>query len=139
MARKRVKQSDFSHTLQSILGNYSYSVTRNMRLVVEAVADEMLERIRALAPDERGRGKYRRAMRVKVDRDDPLVFTKLWYVNPPYHRLTHLLEKGHPIVKEKGGAAVGHAKAYEHIGPGEKWAKQELMERLKEAVEDASK
>lgn len=56
-----------------------------------------------------------------------------WIRNKEY-RLTHLLEKGHQIIKN--GKSVGRAKAIPHIEPVEKQITKEFYDKVVEELEN---
>ena len=131
MARVKVKQEEFSRALGRALETYGLGVTQAMRRTIIEVSKEMLARIRAAAPKREG--KYRKAMRLKTAVDDPLRFSRLWYVAAPHYRLTHLLENGH---EKKGG---GFVPGVPHIAPAEELMERELIDRLQKEVRNESK
>ena len=54
-----------------------------------------------------------------------------------YYKLTHLLENGHNIVRNK--VIIGHAPPYPHIQKNEEIATKNFERRVKEVIENESK
>ncbi len=113
------------------LSGYTKEVAEGVKAATDETARELLQNTRADAPSRYG--KYKKAMALKTRFESDYDKRVTWYVKSPYHRLSHLLEKGH--AKRDGG----RVKAYPHIAKNEEKAKQDLEKRVKEAIQNAGK
>lgn len=107
---------------------YSDEVNEKVKQAVDDVSKTMLAETKATAPDKRGRGSYKRAMKVRRLEETMRVRKKIWYVETPLYRIAHVLEKGHAA---RDGSRV---KAYPHIQPAADKANREFERRVKEAI-----
>lgn len=119
-----------ARTIQNELQNLGIAVDDETQEVFDAVGKEAVKKLKATSPvneksPQRGRyakgwtyekGKRYRGKAVGVVRNkkDP--------------QLTHLLEYGHPIVRN--GEVVGYAQPIEHIKPVADWCADEIENRL---------
>ena len=73
-------------------------------------------------------GKYTKDWSYKIKKGayNHITQTETWVVyNKKNYRLTHLLEKGHQVMR--GGRKVGEAKKFEHIFPAYEFAEDYLI------------
>lgn len=80
----------------------------------------------------KGKGKYARGWVYEViqEKYSGKIFAVIRNKTQP--QLAHLLEYGHPIVRN--GRVIRQAKAYEHIEPVNQWVQKELETRLKQSL-----
>lgn len=120
----------FARELVKQLKEYTSEIAAGVKEAADTTAKELLENIRADAPDRTG--WYKAHMRIKTVKEDAFGKKIVWYVHGKKSNLTHLLEHGHAL--KRGG----RVRAYPHIAPNEEKAKKAFTERVKEVIEDAS-
>lgn len=83
----------------------------------------------------RGNKSYARQIATKENRymKGRYAYGRVVYVKDPDHRLTHLLEKGHDIVRN--GRRVGSAAAFPHWAGAEEFAEERLEELIRQGIE----
>ena len=113
--------------LNSILKTYITEVDEATDKVLQEVADESLEILKAEAPERTG--AYKDSLTV-----DRMGGAYVIHADAPGYRLTHLLEHGHDIVVN--GEKVGRVKGSKHWKDAEKYAQDHLEERLREEIEN---
>lgn len=113
------------------LSGYTKEVAEGVKAATDETAEELLQNTRADAPVRYG--KYKKAMAIKKRYESDYEKRVTWYVKSPYHRLSHLLEKGHA---KRGG---GRVKAFPHIANNEEKAKKNFEERVKGVIQNAGK
>lgn len=99
--------------------------------VTNSISKEAVAQLKTSSPRrKRGGGAYAKSWSQKNDPDyrGSKKYGKVVY-NKEHYRLTHLLEYGHPIVKN--GKEVGSAKEFPHIEKVEQWVISEYERRLK--------
>lgn len=99
--------------------------SKDVKTIVEDVADKVKEKIQQEAPVRTG--AYKKSWTVTKTHDSALARTMTVHSKTKY-RLTHLLENGHA---KRGG---GRVKAIPHIAPGEKLAEQELKSAVERSL-----
>ena len=118
------------HELQA----YSDSVSEKIGEAVEIVAKEVNDEIKQHVTFRERTGKYIKAFRVKkVYTGSKYNHSRIWHVQSPHYRLTHLLENGHAL---RNG---GRAQAFTHIIYGEQLAERRMQELTEQAVQDAGR
>lgn len=120
---------ELEEALKKELEDYTEEVTDKIKDVVDKVADEANEEIKKRVNFKEHTGKYVKSFRIKTTYEDRYNKRNTWHVSNGQHRLTHLLENGHALVRG------GRAKAFPHIKYGEELAKKRMEELTKEAIE----
>ena len=116
------------------LKNYSDEVSEKIGEVVETVANEVNDEIKQHVTFRQPTGKYVKAFRIKkVNTGSKYNHSRIWHVQSPHYRLTHLLENGHAL---RGG---GRTRAFPHIIYGEQLAERRMQELTEQAVHDAGR
>ncbi|MEG0764321.1 MAG: HK97 gp10 family phage protein [Oscillospiraceae bacterium] len=120
------------------LSQYSQDVTDNLKKGIKKVTKECCQEIIRNSPIRSG--TYKEGWTTKLNyegRED----IRMTVHNKTNYQLTHLLEFGHAIVKEKGkgkgkgkGKVEGRVDGHPHIGPAEKNASEKLQKRVKVVV-----
>ncbi len=125
------KYGSLSKTIQEELMQLGVQVSDEMQEVFDEIGKEAVAKLKATSPEnpkgkKRGYYKkgwtYEKGKRASAHKASGIVRNK----NAP--QLTHLLEYGHPIVRN--GKVVGHADAIEHIRPVADWCADEIDKRL---------
>lgn len=132
---------DLTSAVNKILMDYADEVELAMLKVEDDVSKEAAKKLKAPngSPfNERSHGKHGRHYQKDwyVDNQSKKRNAKFIVANHQY-QLTHLLEKGHDIIRN--GVKVGHADAKEHIKPVEKWTQKEVVDRMEDKLRMMSK
>ena len=117
-----------SKTVDSILKEFGINVSNEIQEAVDEVGKEAVKKLKASSPKNTGpyaRGWKYKKMASKNGNHESLVYNSSGW-------LTHLLEHGHPIVRN--GVVCGRAKAYPHIEPVESWVQSEFPKRVSEKL-----
>lgn len=88
-------------------------------------AQDAVKALKAKSPRSKGHTRYASKWKAKKEDHGYIIYNEL-------PGLTHLLEKGHDIVRN--GAKVGRAKAYPHIAPVEQTANEEFVKNTLEEL-----
>ena len=113
---------------------YSDSISEKIGEAVEIVAKEVNDEIKQHVTFQERTGKYVKAFRIKkINTGSKYNHSRIWHVQSPHYRLTHLLENGHAL---RNG---GRARAFPHIRFGEELAERRMQELLEKAVQDAGR
>lgn len=88
-------------------------------------ANDAVRKLKAKSPKSKGHTRYASKWKAKKEDGGYIVYNE-------QGGLTHLLEKGHDIVRR--GAKVGRAKAQPHIAPVEKEANEEFVKNVMEEL-----
>lgn len=112
-------------TIDSFLLDFGKNVSEEMAAALDEVGKEAVKKLQSTSPARSkaySRGwKYKRQVKGK-NGFEAKVF------NAKRGQLTHLLEYGHPIVRN--GVVVGHAKAEPHIEAVSNWVQSEFPKRF---------
>lgn len=116
------------------LQSYSDIVSEKIGEAVETVANEVNDEIKRRVTFKQPTGKYVKAFRIKkINTGSKQNHGRVWHVNGPHYRLTHLLENGHAL------RSGGRARAFQHIKYGEELADRRMQELSEKAVQDAGR
>ena len=125
------KNGSLAKTIQEELLNVGVEVNDDMQAVFDEVGKEAAQMLRKTSPvNPKGKHSgryakgwtYERGKRGNGQKGSGVVRNK---TDP---QLTHILEYGHPLVRN--GKVVGHVEAREHIRPVADWVAQETEKRL---------
>lgn len=120
---------DLTKEVNKILQEYADDVDQVVLKAEEDVAKEAVKKLKSTSPKARYNGGHRHyADDWKIDNRNKKMYAHIIIHNKQY-QLTHLLEKGHDIVR--GGKVVGHASAQPHIKAVEEWVKDEVEKRIR--------
>lgn len=122
---KTVKIEGLGAAIAEELTIYHEDVIRRVDLASEEAVKKLVEKTKATAPKQTG--AFRKAIASKVLEDGKRGKKYVWYVKPPFHRLTHLLVHGH--AKTNGGRVSGD--------PFLQNALDEVLPAYENAVEEA--
>ncbi len=120
---------DLTQAVNEILIQYCDDAEHELMRVEEEVAKEAVKKLNQTSPINPKSHGYKGRHYNKdwyVDSKNKKHYSHIIIANRQY-RLTHLLEKGHDVVRD--GVVVGHTAAQPHIKPVEEWAKNEVVAR----------
>lgn len=117
-------------TIQSELQNLGIEVDDDTQEVFDEVGKEAVKKLKATSPvNEKSPQKGRYAKGWTYEKGKRYRGKAVGVVrNKKDPQLTHLLEYGHPIVRN--GEVVGYAQPIEHIKPVADWCADEIENRL---------
>ena len=117
-------------TIQSELQNLGIEVDDDTQEVFDDVGKEAVKKLKATSPvNEKSPQKGRYAKGWTYEKGKRYRGKAVGVVrNKKDPQLTHLLEYGHPIVRN--GEVVGYAQPIEHIKPVADWCADEIENRL---------
>lgn len=111
--------------IDDALSKYTVTVSEELDQAIDQVSKEAVKRLKETSPKGRGRGFYAKSWTMKKTKKrlqvESVVYSKKY-------SLTHLLENGHPIVRN--GKVVGRAKAEPHIGKVNDYVQEEIIKIL---------
>lgn len=109
-------------TIQSYMEDFGRDVTEAIGEAMDEVGKEAVKRLKSTSPKKkRNGGRYAKGWKYQRDKKSRLLIEARVY-NATDGQLTHLLEKGHPIVRN--GVVVGRVKPQKHIEPVDQWVEQ---------------
>lgn len=119
-----------SRTIQNELQNLGIAVDDETQEVFDEVGKEAVKKLKATSPvNEKSPQKGRYAKGWTYEKGKRYRGKAVGVVrNKKDPQLTHLLEYGHPIVRN--GEVVGNAQPIEHIKPVADWCADEIESRL---------
>lgn len=129
------KYGSLAKTIQEELMQVGVQVSDDLQEVFDEIGKEAVKKLKETSPENpKGKKKgyykkgwiYEKGKRSGSHNASGIVRNK----NAP--QLTHLLEYGHPIVRD--GKVVGHAEAIEHIRPVAEWVAEEIDKRLSKKI-----
>lgn len=109
-------------TIQSYMEDFGRDVTEAIGEAMDEVGKEAVNRLKNTSPKKkRNGGRYAKGWKYQRDKKSRLLIEARVY-NATDGSLTHILEKGHPIVRN--GVVVGRVKPQKHIEPVDQWVEQ---------------
>lgn len=109
-------------TIQSYMEDFGRDVTEAIGEAMDEVGKEAVKRLKSTSPKKKKNGgRYAKGWKYQRDKKSRLLIEARVY-NATDGQLTHLLEKGHPIVRN--GVVVGRVKPQKHIEPVDQWVEQ---------------
>ena len=139
MSNKEVKigeAGDLQIVMSETLGVCSLAIQEAVNQAADKVGKEAAIKLKATSPKGDNKTKaYSKGWRYRVTKVQADGSFEIKVYNATYGSLTHLLEKGHPIVRN--GSVVGRAEAKPHIGPVNEWVQTEGFKQIADAVQQA--
>lgn len=115
------------HGLAAELAKFTEAeVLQATETAAKKTAQDAVKALKAKSPKRKGHTRYAAKWKAKKQDGGYVVYNEL-------PGLTHLLEKGHDIVRH--GAKVGRAKAYPHIAPVEQEANEAFLKNTLDELE----
>lgn len=109
-------------TIQSYMEDFGRDVTEAIGEAMDEVGKEAVKRLKSTSPKKkRNGGRYAKGWKYQRDKKSRLLIEGRVY-NATDGSLTHILEKGHPIIRN--GQVVGRVKPQKHIEPVDQWVEQ---------------
>lgn len=99
------------------------------------IARATVQQLKATSP--KATGAYSRSWKSTKLKSSRHEYSRVIHAGDGEYRLTHLLEKGHNVVR--GGKVVGRAKAYPHIADAEQKAITDFEAEIRRKVEEISR
>lgn len=130
MANRKIKPEQLGEAINEILTEYAEEVTENSKEAVEATAKSTVQIAQAYASGI-GRGRY--AKSITSTKTETSIYGTTVTIHSKQYRIAHLLEHGHPIVKN--GKTVGSANAFPHFRLAEAKAETMLEQKVKQAIQ----
>ena len=116
--------------LQVEIGEILSSFANECQTVVDEVGEELakdaVKKLEKSSPVGNSNKHYAKSWTIEKRKGKTVVYNKKY-------RLTHLLEKGHNIVRNK--KVVGYAEPKIHIKPVEEYCQEEYVKRVTEKIE----
>ena len=113
---------------------FGVQIDDSIQEIFDEVGKEAVKMVKANSPvNEKSpqKGRYKKGW--VYERGKKVRGVTVSYIrNKTDPQLTHLLEFGHPIVRN--GKVVGNADPIEHIGPVAEWVAEEANKRIQKAI-----
>lgn len=121
-------------TVQDQLAAFGVQIDDSIQEIFDEVGKEAVKMLKATSPvNEKSPQKGRYAKGWKYERGKKVRGVTMSYVrNAKDPQLTHLLEFGHPIVRN--GVTVGNADPKPHIADVAKWVAEEANKRIQKSI-----
>lgn len=135
MSQVRCKIDDLGKVVGDILDEYGEDIYNGVREAVPRIAKIAQQEVKAASPVRKKggkKGRYKKGWAVKEEHKTQLR-TDFIIHNRTDYQLTHLLEKGHVLVR--GGREIGRAEAIVHIAPAEEHAIKNFEEAIVKIAE----
>ena len=122
---------NLAKTIQEELMQVGVQVSDDLQEVFDQIGKEAVAKLKATSPENpkgKKRGYYKKGWTYEKGKKTRSYSATGIVRNKNAPQLTHLLEYGHPIVRD--GKVVGNAKAIEHIRPVADWCAEEIDKRI---------
>ena len=121
-------------TIQEQLAAFGVQIDDSIQEIFDEVGAEAVKKLKSTSPiNSRSPQKGRYAKGWRYERGKKVRGVTMSYVrNKTDPQLTHLLEYGHPIVRN--GKVVGNADAKPHIAPVADWVAEEANKRIQKSI-----
>lgn len=130
---KKIASSEVADTIKLYLATATDKYTEAMKDTVEKVADGVMDETKSHITWKDK--EYSKNFRLTTTKEAKRKKYKTWCVEPPYYRLTHLLEFGHHTRKKKHGKE--YTDKFPHVKYGAEFVQNNFERELKEAIESA--
>lgn len=132
MGNKKVKIDDLSKAILQELENFKDATDEACDKGVSETAKTAVQELRNAHPPGSGEygswDEYNKGWKVMQTKTDKRYHKKATIHNATHYQLTHLLEKGHALVKG------GHTAAFKHIAPVAEKCDDELLKNIKKYI-----
>lgn len=120
-----VKGGELSEIFKEIFDGCEAEINEATKQASKDVANKCVKKLKATSPKSKGHTSYAKSWKSKKIDDGYVVYNEK-------AGLTHLLEKGHDVIRN--GVKVGRAKAQPHIKPVEEEGKELFIEEVTKEV-----
>ena len=132
MGNKKVKIDDLSKAILQELENFKDVTDEACDKGVSETAKTAVQELHNAHPPGSGKygswDEYNKGWKVMQTKTDKRYHKKATIHNATHYQLTHLLEKGHALVKG------GHTAAFKHIAPVAEKCEDELLRTIKKYI-----
>lgn len=132
---KKINIDDLAKEVTKTLEEFAEATDEVVEKAVTDTAKEALEELKNASPPGSGQfsswNDYNKGWKITQTKTDRKYHRKATIHNVDKYRLTHLLEKGHALVKG------GRTRAFPHIAPVAEKAEDKLMENIKKGINNA--
>lgn len=132
MGNKKVKIDDLSKAILQELENFKDVTDEACDKGVSETAKTAVQELHNAHPPGSGKygswDEYNKGWKVMQTKTDKRYHKKATIHNATHYQLTHLLEKGHALVKG------GHTAAFKHIAPVAEKCDDELLKNIKKYI-----
>ena len=113
---------------------FGVQIDEDVQEVFDEVGKEAVKMLKATSPvNEKSKNRGRYAKGWRYERGKKVKGVTMSYVrNKTDPQLTHLLEFGHPLVRN--GKTVGNVAPQEHIKPVADWCAEEANKRIQQKI-----
>lgn len=126
MANITVKGGDLARQIKQLTDACDAEIKAATVEAGRVASADVVRQLKATSPRRKG-AAYAKSWKVRKEGLDTYIV-----YNEKHYRLTHLLEKGHDIIRN--GRKVGRAKAYPHIKQAEQKGIEEYINKTIEEV-----
>lgn len=121
-------------TIYEQLAAFGVQIDDSIQEIFDEVGQEAVKKLRSTSPvNAKSPKKGRYAKGWRYERGKKVRGVTMSYIrNKTDPQLTHLLEFGHPIVRN--GVVVGNAEPVEHIKPVADWVAEEAEKRIEKTI-----
>lgn len=132
MGNKKVKIDDLSKAILQELENFKDVTDEACDKGVSETAKTAVQELHNAHPPGSGKygswDEYNKGWKVMQTKTDKRYHKKATIHNATHYQLTHLLEKGHALVKG------GHTAAFKHIAPVAEKCEDELVKNIRKYI-----
>lgn len=124
---------NLTKNMEKILNDFAMETQKKLNNITEETAKKGVKELKKNSPKRRRKGKsYHKGWQYSKEKNK-LNNVSVIIHNKSHYNLTHLLEKGHAIIRN--GKSVGRAKAITHIKPVEIMIIDEFVKDLENEFE----
>lgn len=116
--------------VESALKELGVNVSSDLQDCIDSIGKDSVKKLKTTSP--KSGSKYSRGWKYKKLASKDGNHESLVYNSSGW--LTHLLEHGHPIIKD--GAVVGNARAEPHIEPVNDWIQSEFPKQVSDKLKN---
>jgi len=131
---QRISAEEFEAMIWGAMDKFSDEVLEASKIAIDETAVHVAVEIKRRVTFTQRRGKYVKSFKLKNTMNDKRNYQHTWYVAHGEHRLTHLLEHGHRLVRSKAPEARTYTAAFPHIQYGAELAREMLPKEIEKQI-----